>query len=51
MKKEKDGRMVEAPILEDQMKQPISKKGHKEVTLGPTFQVLGDRLPSTIGGP
>lgn len=51
MKKKKDRRIVEAPILEDQMKQPISKKGHDEVTRGPTFQILWVCLPSTIGGP
>jgi hypothetical protein len=51
MKKKKDRRMVETSILKDQMKYPISKKRHEEVTRGPTFQVLWVCLPSTIGGP
>jgi hypothetical protein len=36
--KTKDQRIVEAPILEEQMKQPKPKKEPKEVT-PPTFQV------------
>jgi hypothetical protein len=36
--KTKDWKIVEAPILEDQMKQPTLKKEPKEVT-PPTFQV------------
>jgi hypothetical protein len=51
MKKKKDKKMVEAPILEDQMKQPISKKEHKEVTQSLEFQILWARLTFTIGGP
>jgi hypothetical protein len=51
MKKKKDRRMVEAPILEDHMKQPISKKKHEKVTQGFEFQILWVRLTSTIGGP
>ncbi len=47
--KKKEWRIVEAPILEDQMKQPRRKKP-QEVTL-PTFQVPWASIPSTIGGP
>jgi hypothetical protein len=47
--KKKKQRMIEAPILKDQMKQPKPKKELLEVTL-PTFQIPWANLPSTIGG-
>jgi hypothetical protein len=50
MKKKKDRRTIEVPILEDQMKQPKPTKEPHEVIL-PTFQVSWVGLPSTIGGP
>jgi len=50
VRKKKDKRTIEVPILEDQMKQPKPKKEPHEL-IPPTFQMPWVGLPSTIGGP